>query len=127
MVESTPDIVLPNPGQYILGEYARKWYAGNVIEISAENRDARVDFMEDLGQLPSLLKHGQQKGKCGDKCWVPFVNILMVINIPTTASSYGHQYHLDKDDIQKVFNPLMTGSSFSKCDFILWCCSPYEQ
>ena len=27
----------------------------------------------------------------------------MVINA-TTASSYDHQYHLDKDDIQKVFN-----------------------
>ena len=28
----------------------------------------------------------------------------MVINAPTTASSYGHQYRLDKDDIQKVCN-----------------------
>ena len=51
MVESTPDIVLPNPGQYILDEYARKWHVGNVIEISAENRDVQVDFMRSSGPV----------------------------------------------------------------------------
>ena len=51
MVESTPDIVLPNPGQYIQGEYAMKWYVGNVIEISAKNRDAQVDFMRRSGPI----------------------------------------------------------------------------
>ena len=28
----------------------------------------------------------------------------MIINVPTAASSSGHQYHLDEDDIRKVFN-----------------------
>ena len=51
MVESISDIVLPNPGQYILSEYARKWYVGNFIEISAENRDAQVDFMRRSGPV----------------------------------------------------------------------------
>ena len=95
---------MPNPGQYILGKYAKKWYAGNVIEISAENGMSRLISWGNLGQLPSQHYHDQQKGKCGDKCWVPFDNILMVINVPTAASSSGHQYHLDKDDIRKVFN-----------------------
>ena len=27
----------------------------------------------------------------------------MVINVPTAASSSGHQYRLDEDDIRKVF------------------------
>ena len=26
-----------------------------------------------------------------------------------------------------MINPYMTGSIFSKCDFIFWCCSPYVQ
>ena len=51
MVESAPDIVLPNSGQYVLGEYVRKWYAGHIIEISAENRDVQVDFMRRSGPV----------------------------------------------------------------------------
>ena len=41
----------------MLGEYARKWYAGNVTEISAENRDVQVDFMRRSGPVakPTLI------------------------------------------------------------------------
>ena len=76
-----------NPGQYILGEYGRKWYFGNIIEISAENMDAQVDFVRRSGRVAKPTLKSQQKGKCDDKYWVPFDNILMVINVPTAATS----------------------------------------
>ena len=47
--ESTPDIVVPNPGQYIVALYDRKLYVGNVIEILAEYMDAQVNFMRTCG------------------------------------------------------------------------------
>lgn len=100
--ETQHQTVIPLPGQYIAAVYDRKWYIGNSIEISTENRDVRVDFMTRSGTVTKPNLRWPAKGKRDDKCWVPFENILCVINAPSVASSSGRLYKLDEQDLTKI-------------------------
>ena len=79
MVESTPDIVLPNSGQYVLGEYVRKWYAGNVIEISAENRDVQVDFMRRSGPVAFGNRFLNNSWVVGLTQWIVYIHFFCIL------------------------------------------------
>ncbi len=96
--------VVPSPGQYVAAVYDRKWYVGNAVEISTENRDVRIDFMVKSGPVSKPSFRWPAKGKRDDKCWVPFENVLIIINVPTVASSSGRLYHIDADDLTKIKN-----------------------
>ncbi len=94
---SRPNIV---PGKYIAAVYQRKWYIGNVIEISEDNEDARIDFMIKTGSGKNTsLKW--PSGRSDDQSWVAFSDILCTIKEPTLGVS-GRVYRMDPEDIKEI-------------------------
>lgn len=76
------------PGQYIACIYDGKWWIGNICEISDEQHDALVNFMQRHGPAQSFYWPARN-----DSCWIPEEHIVANIPAPSTTSM-GRQYCL---------------------------------
>ena len=66
-------------GQYVVCLYQNNWCAGTVNNVSVPNGGAEVNFMHPKG--PSHFFKWPQKQ---DMSWVPFENILGILNPPNS-------------------------------------------
>ena len=78
-------------------KYDSFWWIGTIEKIDKENSDLMVKFMHPHG--PSKKFSWPNRDDC---CWVPFNNILININVPTTRS--GRMYEISDTDYVKIVN-----------------------
>jgi hypothetical protein len=74
---------------YVSCVYEDKCYIGFIQELDDESQDAWVKFMHP--SWPSSLFYWPEHKSSGreDKCWVPIVNILCVVDVPEPSTQVG--------------------------------------
>ena len=85
---------------YVTCVYDTFWWVGMISSIDKEEGDAKIEFMHPHGPRKSF-----SWPSATDKCYVPFDDILAVINAPTTTS--GRTYTISNNDYDQtiaVFN-----------------------
>ena len=74
--------------------YDQFWWIGLVDHIDEANKDVKVKF---------LHPHGPAKPFCWpnheDVCWVPFTNIITILNAPTTS---GRVYQITDEEYENM-------------------------
>ncbi len=85
------------PGQYVACVYDKKWWIGNVCEVSAEEKDAFINFLHPHG--PAKKFHWPQKER--DVCWVPEEHIFSILPVPS-ADTMGRNYSFPKKTLDDV-------------------------
>lgn len=86
---------------YVCCKCDNKIWIGMVLEIDMENKDLLIKFMHPA--LPSHTFYWKEDFK--DICFVPLMNILCTVDVPTTANA--RVYHLSKMDklsLQKIIS-----------------------
>ena len=87
------------PGQYVACIYDSHWWLGNIICLSSEFNDAKVQFLHPHhAHGPATSFHWPKKD---DTCWVPLEHILCVIPAPTTTG-LGSNYRIADNILQLV-------------------------
>ena len=79
--------------QFILCKYDEFYWIGMVTEIDEEKNDFKVKFMNP--SVPSRSYHWPSRRD--DFCWVPRMNVISLIEAPSTSGS-GRQYHISAKD-----------------------------
>ena len=95
--KSTLDYEDLQPGKYVAAMYDDKWYIGNIVRKSEEYKDLYISFMKSNNHLfywPPPFK--------SDECWVPFTDILCLVNAPEIQGSSARFYTLLKEDMKKI-------------------------
>jgi len=90
-------------GQDVAVIYDQDWYLGSVVEISAENEDILVNFLQPRGPARSFSWPRRR-----DECWVPLNHVLAVVSDLLTAT--GHRYNIHESTerhIQDSYNSLV--------------------
>ena len=87
------------PGKYVTCVYDNSWYIGLVLEHSEENQDCNVKFMtrNDLNLrwiVDSTIS----------QCWVPYVNIICVIDPPEVQGRSARVYQLKNTDYNTIIS-----------------------
>lgn len=74
-------------GKYIACVYDKKWYIGMIKERSDQNGDVLVIFMKRNG-----LSLNWFEDQSTNQCWVPFNQIICVVDVPNLEGRRGNQY-----------------------------------
>jgi hypothetical protein len=83
--------------------YEDKCYIGFILKLDDESQDAWVKFMHP--SWPSSLFYWPEHKNNGreDKCWVPIVNILCVVDVPEPSTQVGRvQYKLTPKTLKDI-------------------------
>ena len=84
-------------GKYIACLYDKEWYIGCIVDRSDEEGDVNVNFMKRNAQgrlsWPLIMR--------GHACWVPFDNVLCIVNAPDVHKS-ARFYKLNAEDHQRT-------------------------
>ena len=73
--------------------YEQHWWVGIILEVDTEQDDAKVKFMHPAGPAWSFYWPDVD-----DICFIPNIDILMKVDVPTTTS--GRQYTFKSVDIK---------------------------
>ena len=87
------------PGKYVAAMYDNDWYIGNILRKSDENKDLYICFMKSNSSKRGFYWPPTSKS---DECWVPFIEILCLINAPAFQGSRARYYTLEKEDFHKI-------------------------
>ena len=87
-------IVELNSLDYFTCLYEQRWWVGIILEVDTEQGDAKVKFMHPAGPARSFYWPDVD-----DICFIPNIDILMKVDVPTTTS--GRQYTFKSVDIKK--------------------------
>ena len=85
------------PGSFVVSVYDNNKWLGVVCQIDKENRDVQIKFMHPHFPACSLEWPTRE-----DVCWVPDVNIVLVVDAPVPSTQSGRQYCLSTSDLTKV-------------------------
>ena len=77
-----------------------KWNIGNIVRKSAEHQDLYINFMITNN---NQLFYWRPPSK-SDEYWIPFTDILCLVNAPEIQGSSARFYTLQKEDIQNIEN-----------------------
>ena len=79
--------------QYILCKYDELYWIGMVSEIDNEHDDFKVKFMHP--NCPSCSYNWPNRD---DICWVPRMNVIFLLQTPSTSSVSGRQYRISTEE-----------------------------
>ena len=87
--------------QYVAAMYDSNWFIGKVLDIDRDDGYVNISFMERL-----KTKGEQSELKCkwpnsSDELWVPFEDIVCVVNEPTPIGSSKRGYQISIDDLKE--------------------------
>ena len=94
-IPSPVDIGSITPSSYITCSYNSFWWVGLIESIDMEMGDVHVDFMHPHGPRKTFNWPTRP-----DKCYVPFKNIVYLIQAPTTIT--GRTYKIENEDYKKT-------------------------
>lgn len=97
-VPTVPDPNEYQPGRYIACTYDNEWYIGTIIERSDEQNDVFVKFMK-RAKTTNALSWPQDSH---NECWVPFQDIISIINAPEVQGHGGRQYRITYEDLNNI-------------------------
>lgn len=87
------------PGQYIAFYYDDEWFVGLIVEVSIENADCLVKFMQ-RNQINLTWSNNPAQ------CWVLFTKIITIINTPDLIGRSGRQYRINESDYECIMKQL---------------------
>ncbi|KAJ8038187.1 hypothetical protein HOLleu_19193 [Holothuria leucospilota] len=87
------------PGKYVACINDRDWYIGNIEERSEDNSDVHVKFMKRSQNNTLSWPQGLQ-----DECWVPFQDVLCIIDAPKAQGRGGRHYSLSSATIEQIIS-----------------------
>ena len=94
-IPSPVDIGSITPSSYVTCSYNSFWWVGLINNIDMEMGDVHVDFMHPHGPRKTFNWPAR-----ADKCYVPFKNIVHIIQAPTTIT--GRTYKIENEDYNKT-------------------------
>ena len=86
---------LQGTGDYVASTYEFDWHAGIILDISIDNADVYVKFMQPKG--PSMLFKWPSNE---DECWVALKKVLK----PPKSNQSGRKSTFDEIDIKDVIS-----------------------
>jgi hypothetical protein len=83
--------------------YEDKCYIGFILEMDDESQDAWVKFMHPPWPSSHLYWPEHKNSIREDKCWVPIVNILCMVDVPEPSTQVGRvQYKLTPKALKDI-------------------------
>ena len=84
---------------YVAGTYDQFWWIGLVDDMDEANKDVKVKFLHPHDPAKSFCWPNHE-----DICWVPFTNIITILNAPTTTS--GRVYQITDEEYENIMKIL---------------------
>ena len=85
------------PGSFVVSLYDNDKWLGVVSQMDKENRDVQIKFMH-----PHLPACSFEWATREDVCWVPDINVILVVDTPVPSTQSGRQCCLGTSDLTKV-------------------------
>ena len=77
--------------------YDSHHWLGVVSQVDKDNEDVQIKFMH-----PHFPTHSFEWPSREDVCWVPDINVLVVVDTPVPSTRSGRQYHLSTSDMSRI-------------------------
>ena len=85
------------PGSFVVSMYDSHHWLGVVSQIDKDNEDVQIKFMH-----PHFPTHSFEWPSREDICWMPDINVLVVVDTPVPSTRSGRQYHLSTSDMSRI-------------------------
>lgn len=93
------NILLFQPGKYVACIYDQQWHIGIISERCEEENDAYVRFMKRDPR--DVLSWPQNTN---DECWIPFQDILCIVDAPEPQGHSGRNYKISSSDMNLILS-----------------------